>query len=60
MSHAHTEDQLVEQPAIVLFAELAWSTVSAKDVIPAQARDLLLPRPPSGRISLDSEALRAA
>ena len=29
MSHAYTEDQLVEQPAIGLFAELGWSTVSA-------------------------------
>ena len=27
--HAYTEDQLVEQPAIGLFAELGWSTVSA-------------------------------
>jgi len=24
MSHAYTEDQLVEQPAIRLFAELGW------------------------------------
>jgi type I restriction enzyme R subunit len=29
MSHAYTEDQLVEQPAIALFAELGWATVSA-------------------------------
>ena len=28
-AHAYTEDQLVEQPAIGLFAELGWSTVSA-------------------------------
>ncbi len=27
--HAYTEDQLVEQPAIGLFAELGWITVSA-------------------------------
>ena len=27
--HAYTEDQLVEQPAIGLFAELEWPTVSA-------------------------------
>ena len=27
--HAYTEDQLVEQPAIGLFAELGWQTVSA-------------------------------
>jgi type I restriction enzyme, R subunit len=29
MPHAYTEDQLVEQPAIGLFAELGWQTVSA-------------------------------
>ncbi len=29
MTHAYTEDQLVEQPAIGLFAELGWTTVSA-------------------------------
>ena len=28
-AHAYTEDQLVEQPAIGLFAELGWATVSA-------------------------------
>jgi len=27
MSHAYTEDQLVEQPAIELLAELGWSTI---------------------------------
>jgi type I restriction enzyme R subunit len=31
MVHAYTEDQLVEQPAIGLFAELGWTTVSALD-----------------------------
>jgi type I restriction enzyme R subunit len=29
--HAYTEDQLVEQPAIGLFAALGWQTVSATD-----------------------------
>jgi type I restriction enzyme R subunit len=29
--HAYTEDQLVEQPAIKLFAELGWQTVSAME-----------------------------
>ena len=29
--HAYTEDQLVEQPAIGLFASLGWDTVSALD-----------------------------
>lgn len=28
-SHAYTEDELVERPAIGLFAELGWQTVSA-------------------------------
>jgi type I restriction enzyme R subunit len=28
-THAYTEDQLVEQPAIGLFAELGWQAVSA-------------------------------
>ena len=31
MPHAYTEDQLVEQPAIELFAALGWETVSALD-----------------------------
>jgi len=30
-SHAYTEDQLVEQPAIGLFSALGWKTVSAHD-----------------------------
>lgn len=29
--HGWTEDQLVEQPAIGLFADLGWQTVSAQD-----------------------------
>ena len=29
--HAWTEDQLIEQPAIGLFAELGWQTVSAME-----------------------------
>jgi type I restriction enzyme R subunit len=33
MPHAYTEDQLVEQPAIGLFAELGWTTVSALEEI---------------------------
>lgn len=31
MPHDYTEDQLVEQPAIGLFAELGWTTVSASE-----------------------------
>ena len=30
-AHAYTEDQLVEQPAIGLFAELGWATATAAD-----------------------------
>ncbi len=31
--HAYTEDQLVEQPAVGLFAELCWQTVSAMEEV---------------------------
>ena len=31
--HAFTEDQLVEQPAVGLFAELGWETVSASEEV---------------------------
>ena len=31
MTHAYTKDQLVEQPAIKLFASLGWQTVSAME-----------------------------
>ena len=33
MPHAYTEDQLCEQPAIGLFAEIGWQTVSASEEI---------------------------
>jgi type I restriction enzyme R subunit len=33
VSHAYTEDQLVEQPAIGLFDDLGWETVSAAEEI---------------------------
>lgn len=33
MPHAYTEDQLVEQPAIGLFAKLGWQTVSALEEV---------------------------
>ena len=33
MSHPYTEDQLVEQPAIQLFAEMGWRTVVATDEV---------------------------
>ena len=31
--HSYTEDNLVEQPAIQLFAELGWATVAASDEV---------------------------
>ena len=33
MTHAYSEDQLVEQPAIGLFEELGWQTVSALEEV---------------------------
>src|SRR4051794_13577875 len=33
MPHAYTEEQLVEQPAIRLLAELGWATVSALEEV---------------------------
>ena len=33
MSHVYSEDQLVEQPAIQLFSELDWQTVSALEEV---------------------------
>ena len=33
MAHAYSEDQLVEQPAITLLAELGWHTVSAMEEV---------------------------
>ena len=37
-AHAYTEDQLVEQPAIGLFAELGWTTVSALEELFGRSR----------------------
>jgi type I restriction enzyme, R subunit len=31
-AHAYTEERLCEQPAIGLFAEIGWQTVSALDL----------------------------
>ena len=33
MPHPYTEDQLVEQPALGLFGELGWTTVSALEEV---------------------------
>lgn len=55
MPHAYTEDQLIEQPAIGLFAEHGWSMVFVCPIINLRrTRDLLLPRLLSGQIGLTS------
>jgi type I restriction enzyme R subunit len=55
--HAYTEDQLVEQPAVGLFAELGWQTVSASEEIFGPAGTLARETP--GEVVLESR-LRAA
>ena len=57
MSHAYTEDQLIEQPAIGLFAELGWTTVSALEETFGATGTLL--RETKGEVVLVSR-LRAA
>jgi type I restriction enzyme R subunit len=57
MPHAYTEDQLVEQPAIGLFAELGWQTVSALEEIFGAGGTLGRETP--GEVVLESR-LRAA
>jgi len=57
MPHAYTEDQLVEQPAIGLFAELGWQTVSAMEETFGATGTLL--RETKGEVVLVSR-LRAA
>jgi type I restriction enzyme R subunit len=49
MPRAYTEDQLVEQPAIGLFAELGWPTVSALQNL-RRTLDPPLPRLLSGQV----------
>ena len=56
-AHAYTEDQLVEQPAIGLFAELGWATVSASEEIFGAAGTLC--RETKGEVVLAAK-LRAA
>lgn len=57
MPYAYTEDQLVEQPAIALFAELGWQTVSAMKEVFGQGGTL--GRETSGEVVLVPR-LRAA
>ena len=56
-SHAYSEDQLVEQPAIGLFSALGWQTVSAMEE--TFGADGLLGRETRGEVVL-VERLRAA
>jgi len=70
MPHAHTEDQLVVQPAIGLFAELGWQValeklnpalppVAIAGAIDELTRDRSVTPPPrllSGRVKLDDSA----
>ena len=67
-AHAYSEDQLVEQPAIGLFAALGWPTVSvlegtfgAGGMLGRETRGevVLLPRLLSGQVAVDaiSEAI---
>ncbi len=44
MPHAYTEEQLVEQAAIAIFAALGWATTSALDEVPG-------PTSPLGRLT---------
>src|SRR3990167_8552115 len=54
--HAYTEDQLVEQPAIGLFAALGWQTLSAPEETFGAAPSPLAPLPEGeGKISLGRE-----
>jgi type I restriction enzyme R subunit len=57
MPHGYTEDQLVEQPAIGLFAELGWTTVPALEETFGATVTLL--RETKGKVMLVSR-LRAA
>src|SRR5574343_976507 len=57
MSHAYTEDQLVEQPAIGLFVARGWQTLSAMEEI--FGKDGTLGRETRGEVVL-VERLRAA
>jgi hypothetical protein len=62
MAHAYSEDQLVEQPAIGLFADMGWKTVSAMDETfgPSPPAPLLasgvalLPRLLAGQIDVEA------
>jgi hypothetical protein len=46
-AHAYTEDQLVKQPAIGLFAELGWITVLPMEIVSVRTADcnIIIVRP---------------
>ena len=63
MTHAYSEDQLVEQPAIGLFATLGWQMVSALEEVfgsggtlgrETKGEVVLLPRLLSGQVVVDA------
>ena len=55
MPHAYTEDQLVEQPAIGLFAELGWATATAEEELIGAPVSGLTSAPWTGPVSLGRE-----
>lgn len=55
MPHAYTEDQLVEQPAIGLFAELGWATATAAEEVFGVPAAGLTSAPWSGPVALGRE-----
>lgn len=57
MSHAYSENQLVEQPAVQLYAELNCQGMSKKQL--RRTRDLLIPRLLSGAIEFASAGTSA-
>ena len=64
-AHAHSEDQVVEQPAIGLYSALGWQTVSALEetfgvggTLGRETRGemVLLPRLLSGQVAVDAHS----
>jgi type I restriction enzyme, R subunit len=55
MPYAYTEDQLVEQPAIGLFAELGWATATAAEELFGIPASGLTSAPWTGAVSLGRE-----
>jgi len=55
MPHPYTENQLVEQPDIGLFAELGWQTVVAMEETFGPSPSVPLPGGEGGYVSLGRE-----